>query len=255
MTDIPLGTGKQRLGVSDILSDTFSILFGNLFKVLILSMAPIIALVALGALLAVPIFLGGGEPDTIILGLAVIAIALLYFATLYIMSALIIRLAYDAKIGNPLRLGSYFSSTLSVLAPLLICSLATVITSLVGFAFFIVPGLYLMAMWICVTPAIVIERAGLGSLSRSADLTRNYRWACAGALLLLFLCLFGLGIVLNVIEAVLTTVAGQLVSGLISLPLNGLMMAFSGIFGALVYARLREIKEGTSIEQLADVFA
>ena len=255
MTDIPMGTGKQSLGVGNILSDSFSILFGNLLQVLLLSLVPITALVVLGALLAAPIFLSGSEPNTIALSLAVVAIVLLYFATLYIMSALIIRLAYDVKTGHPLRLGSYFSSTISVLAPLLLCSLVTGIATIVGFAFFFVPGLYLMAMWIGVTPAIVIERAGLGSLSRSIELTREYRWACVGAILLMFLCMFGFGIVLNIIEAVLKATAGELVAGIVSVVLNGLLMAFSGIFGALVYARLREIKEGTSVEQLADVFA
>ena len=255
MTDVPLGTGKQKLGVGDILGDTFSILFGNLFQVLLLSLLPLIGLIVLAALLIVPFFVGGGEPDGILFVLAMVAVGLLYFATVFIMSALIVRLAYDVKTGHPLRLASYFSSTFSVLAPLLLCSLLTGIGMLIGFALLFVPGLYLMGMWICVTPAIVIERAGLGSLSRSADLTRDYRWACVGAILLLFLCLFGLGIVLNIIEAVLTAVAGELVAGIVSIVLNGIMMAFSGIFGALVYARLREIKEGTSVEQLADVFA
>jgi hypothetical protein len=254
MTDMPIGTERQKLGVGDILGDTFTILFGNMFKVMLLSLLPIIALIALAVLLIVP-FVLGGQPDNVLLVIAIVAVGLMYFAALFIMTALIVRFAYDVKTGHPLRLGSYFSSTLSVLAPLLICSLVTGIAILFGFALLFVPGLYLMAMWICVTPAIVIEGAGLGSLSRSIELTRDYRWACVGAILLMFLCLFGLGIVVNIMEAIAKAIAGELVGGLVSIVLNGLLMAFSGIFGALVYARLREIKEGTSVEQLADVFA
>jgi hypothetical protein len=255
MTDIPIGSGEQKLGVGEILGDAFSIMFGNFFKVLLLSLVPMIVFIGFAAVIFIPMVLNGTEPDGALFIAAIVAIVLVFLIATYFTSALTVRLAYDAKTGQPLRLGSYFASTFAVLGPLLVCTLITGIAILIGFALFIVPGLYLMAMWVCVTPAIVLEGAGLGSISRSADLTRGYRWACVGALLLMFLCLFGFGIAMNIIEAILTAIAGDIVAGLVSLLLNGVTVAFSGIFGALVYARLREIKEGTSVEQLAEVFS
>jgi len=255
ITDMPIALSRQKLGVGEIFGDAFSILFGNFFRLILLSVVPMVALFALGLLVIVPIMVSGAQPDSVAVILALLAIVLIFIAASYVTTALVVRLAYDAKTGHQLRMGSYFLSALPVLLPLLLCAIITGIAIIVGFLFFIVPGLYLMALWICVIPVIVLEKAGIGSLSRSAQLTRGYRWPCVGALLLLFLCLLGFSIVFNILEELITALGGREIALLVSVFLNGLTIAFNGIFAALVYARLREIKDGTSVEQLAEVFA
>lgn len=257
MTDVPIAPapGQQSLRVGEIAGESFSIMFGNFFRVLLIGLLPMIVLIAIAAALFVPLYFNGTDPESAGFVAAIVAIVLIYFVISFITTALIVRLTYDAKIGNPLRLGSYFASALSVLGPLIICSLIVYISIVVGLVLLIVPGLYIWGMWICVMPVIVLEGAGLGALSRSASLTSGYRWACVGALIVMFFCLIGIGIVLNIAEYVVGLAAGDDAASILGIVLSGISNAFGGIFVALLYARLREIKEGTSVEQLADVFA
>ena len=138
--------------------------------------------------------------------------------------------------------------------PLILCSIGASIAYAFGFMLLIVPGLMLMVIWAVYIPAIVIERAGFGSFSRSAQLTAGYRWPIFGALLLMFVVLGvvagGIGLIGAFVPSLGTTsiIATEAVT-------SGLTMAFSGIFYSLLYARLREIKEGMSVEELAEVFA
>lgn len=54
-----------------------------------------------------------------------------------------------------------------------------------GFMLLLIPGLILMCLWSLVVPACVLERLGpLSSLSRSARLTKGYRWPVFGLILL-----------------------------------------------------------------------
>jgi hypothetical protein len=276
MSDMQGRIAPERLGIGAIVGDTFSILFSRFFHILLLSLLPTIAMVIAALLVIVPIAMAQSTPDKIAtLGVAaVIPLFVIVFAVYFLTTALIVRLAYDARAGNPMRLGSYFGSALRAILPILGCSIVVAIGSfaammavgmpgfLLGEFFsvlFAIPsvlaGLYVYASWCAVTPAIVIERAGFGALRRSMDLTRNYRWACVGAIVVMFLCLlvvlFGVGIV----QLIIVSIAGQAVGTVVSVLTNGLTVGFTGIFTALLYARLREIKEGTSVEQLAEVFA
>ena len=52
----------------------------------------------------------------------------------------------------------------------------------------------------------------------------------------------------------LTAVGGVIVLGIGLAMINGLAYAFGGIVIALVYARLREIKEGVNVDKIAAVF-
>jgi hypothetical protein len=55
-----------------------------------------------------------------------------------------------------------------------------------GLALFIIPGVYLMVMWVACVPVIVVERAGpLEALGRSWDLVRGHGWTVFGCFLLL----------------------------------------------------------------------
>jgi len=172
-----------------------------------------------------------------------------------LITALIVRLAYDAKIGNPMRPMAYVSSTIAVIIPLAICSIVVSIASSIAM---IVPGLWVYAVWCCVTPAIVIENDGYNSFDRSAQLTKDYRWPCLGALLIVGICSF---FPLTAIDLLYAFDFGNtgfaLGSVYIFFTMIGtiIYMAMFGICIALIYVRLREIKEGTRVEQLAEVFA
>ena len=104
---------------------------------------------------------------------------------------------------------------------------------------------------------VVVERLWFAAFSRTAQLTKGYRWW-----IVLLLILFALAMIVVYLAMFLVAwLVGQ-VGGTVAAVLLGIV-GFVGmviILGtgialvALLYARLREIKEGTTLESLADVF-
>ena len=121
-----------------------------------------------------------------------------------------------------------------------------------GFLLLIVPGVWLtMVLWVAL-PAVVIERGGLRAITRSAELTRGFRWP-----------IFGLALILVIANFVLVSVAGWIVSALFADALLswGLMqfvaVVVSGIYGTAVsvtYHDLRVLKEGADTRSVSAVF-
>ena len=253
MTDTPPVAAQQSLGVGALIGDTFSILFGSITQLLVLAFVPALVITIFQYLLAPELYTEVAVPGSFPwVGFAVVmAIALIGTA---IITALIVRMAYDVKTGHAVRIGDYFASAMAVAVPLILCSIGATIAIMIGFMLLIVPGFMLMVIWAVYTPAIVIERAGFGSFSRSAELTSGYRWPIFGALLLMFLIVIVIGAAFEIVTFFIPFIGapGAIMKEAVS---SGLTMAFSGIFYSLLYARLREIKEGMSVEELADVFA
>ena len=116
--------------------------------------------------------------------------------------------------------------------------------------------------------AAVIDRSSFGSLGRSARLTKEYRWPIVGLFIVMFIIVFILQLVVGgaiaaVLFASVDTLAtiengistgSIIIFGLIVSLIYGLAYGLSGIAVALVYARLREIKEGVAVDQIASVF-
>jgi len=190
------------------------------------------------------------------------------------MIAMIVRLAYDAHTGHPIRIASYFASAFASIVPIFLTSIvmwlcmvavivlvavAATVSGTAGMVVFSIAGVigaaFFYVVWIAAIPSIVVERQGISSLARSMQLTSGYRWYCLGAMVVMFFCIIAGSFVLGVIQVAVATIFGELGAAIVSLLSSGLSMALTGIFIALIYARLREIKEGTSVENLAEVFA
>jgi uncharacterized membrane protein len=103
-------------------------------------------------------------------------------------------------------------------------------------------------------PAVVIERLGFRGLGRSEKLTKNYRWPIVGALVLTWICALII-IVVALFVADFALSSGVLaVSILLYAAFTAVGTGLLSILTALIYARLREIKEGVSVDQIAEVF-
>lgn len=205
----------------------------------------------------------------------------------------IVQAAYDARLGRSVRLSVYFRTGMRRMAILLIGSLLALLIIAAASGVLSVPGYWILSRmplsprltwvismvlslpglwaWVVlsvVVPVVMIEGAGLGALRRSAGLTAGYRWPVLGTLVILALC-----------SALMTLAvqAGSMALMFWLLPKllgpQGLFMMFGLVGGALlqstvtavgygltfvgialIYARLREIKEGASVESLAEVF-
>ena len=128
-----------------------------------------------------------------------------------------------------------------------------------GLVALIVPGLWVYAVFSVMPAAVVIERIGFSGLGRSAALTKEYRWPIIGASLLILIMNAVVGAIAVFKVGLLAGVLGSSGVALVILAvtlatLSGIGYGLSAISVALIYARLREIKEGVSVRDIATVF-
>ena len=250
------------LGVGGIVGESFSILMRHFVSVVLLAIVPtLIGFAISGMLIGWDVALGYGEPvftgmgDFIPFVLSIIGQLVTYGVT----TALLVQMAYDAKLERRVTLGKYVGPALGAALPIAILGIVSGILIAIGFILLIVPGLWMYAVFSVMPAAVVIEKVGFGGLGRSAALTKEYRWPILGAIILI-------GIINFVISFVATFVVGLIVAS-VGVGSGGLIIAIlfmsaisavgfglSSIAVALIYARLREIKEGASVRDIASVF-
>ena len=169
------------------------------------------------------------------------------------------QFSYDAKLGRPYDLGRYVRSSVSAVPVIVILTLISSIVIGLAAVVLILPGLWVYAVFSVMVPAVVIERAGFGGLARSTELTKGFRWPILGALILVGLCTGVLTFVIGFLTGYIgSSIAGSVIGTVVMVlgvsALTAVSYGLSGIAVALIYARLREIKEGLSVDQIAAVF-
>ncbi|MEO1197960.1 MAG: hypothetical protein AAFX39_01820 [Pseudomonadota bacterium] len=280
---------RAPLDIGSILGGTFRIFFSRLPMLFLMAYLP-----TLLAQLAIMWIIGGfrvqlvADPGSvglstsatwtvfaIVLGLLMVGYG---FAT-----ALIVPAAYDARLGHRSRLAAYVGVGLVRFVPVVlisvvvfaclflgnlaiyfvfsavISSIARVLGSGAGVLLLLaaIPAIYWAAMFSLAVVAIVVERVGIGAIGRSIHLTKDYRWPVVGTIILLGLCVGIVGYVLDFAMTRLILAAGIQQFWLFFLTSAATMAIPMGLMSVglvLLYARLREIKEGTSVQSLAQVF-
>jgi hypothetical protein len=166
--------------------------------------------------------------------------------------SLVVFGAFQAMRGRPFRTAESLSRGLARFIPVLGAAfLSSLIT---GFAtlLLIVPGLITMTMLYVAPAACLVEQLGpVDSLSRSADLTKGYRWQIFGLAFLL-----GLVIVIAsvLIGAVLGVMGGSTVITIGGYLWDIVSRAVMAVVTVVAYHDLRVAKEGVDIEHIAAVF-
>ena len=107
----------------------------------------------------------------------------------------------------------------------------------IGFLLLIVPGLFLLTIWVVVIPVLVLENRGVfESFGRSRDLVSGNGWNVFGVIVLTYLILWGVGLVIKIVLSPLgeelRAFLGELVSGTITAP-------FLALVYTLLYFRLK----------------
>lgn len=250
------------LGVGSIVGDSFSILMRHFISVVLLAIVPtLIGIVISGLLLGWSVALGTGEPtfnggaDIVRFLLSIIG----QLATYGVTTALLVQLAYDAKLERPIKLGRYVNPAIAAALPIALLGIVSGLLIGIGAVALVVPGLWVYAVFSMMPAAVVIEKVGFGGLGRSASLTKEYRWPIFGAILLIGLINFALSFAAMFIVGFLVSSTGGngVALGISVLTLSavtGIGFGLSSIAVALIYARLREIKEGVSVRDIAAVF-
>lgn len=115
-----------------------------------------------------------------------------------------------------------------------------------------IPIAMLFLRWSVAVPALVQERAGvLGSLRRSAVLTKGSRWAILGLFVVVAIIAFVVQFVLAMAAALFGAIVGLVLMAII----QGLVSTLFSTAAAVTYVQLRQVKEGTSVGDLAEIFA
>jgi hypothetical protein len=118
-----------------------------------------------------------------------------------------------------------------------------------SFAMFI-PIFILAIMWSVVVPACLVEGLGpIGSMVRSADLTRGYRWRVTGIVLLLAL----MALVALIIMAFLLWL-GPVAALVFEVVWLVVWTGYLNCAIIMIYHDLRVAKEGVDTAQIASVF-
>lgn len=206
-----------------------------------------------------------GSPDEVGVFLAVAVLTALSYLVSLVFAVLaqgaLVRATVAASEGRRAGFGESLGAALPVVLPLIGLGLVVSIGVVLGFLFFVVPGIMLYIFWVVAAPVLVEERVGvLGAIKRSRELTRGARWT-----------VFALLLTAAILYALLTIVGGLLVlaigfQNLVALTGSWFVFVGGTIVGTIItalwsviisslYVELREWKEGPADRALADVFA
>ena len=262
----PLGIGSILSRAFSILGKRFGLLFGLAFAVQLVFAVINVLVPSLGAPQLVDPATGAFNAAALVPVLFYILLAMLVYAAI---QGVVTVAAYDTATGRPSRVGDYFGAVFRNIVPLAIVSLLSAVAIYIGILLLIVPGLWLAAVLSVVVPAIVVDQAGFGAFGRSARLTKEYRWPIVGLLIVTFLIFIGIGLVLGGILAAILGLGGLAALGtpgavalspgvivfqIATAAVNAISYSFLAVAVAVLFARLKEIKEGLGFEDLSNVF-
>lgn len=110
----------------------------------------------------------------------------------------------------------------------------------VGLVLLIVPGLYLLTIWLLIVPAIMLEGRGVGdAFSRSQELVRGYGWSVFGVIVLTILILFGVSLLFGIVDS---AIDNRWVGLLFNIVTQTLTAPFVALAWTLTYYELRGLK-------------
>ncbi len=264
-------SGVFRVG--DVMSRAWRLCTGNLLFFLLVPIVIYAIMIAVFVAVGLSFFFAGWASGSAgVIGVGILLSVILVLSLTMLGQGVLLLGAFQRLRGQPIRVGDVVGRVLARFFPLIglsiLWSLAVVLASVAaGFLFgavtsaigsvalvltplIYVPSAFLLVIWAVVVPACVVEGLGpIGSMSRSAGLTKGYRWKIFGILLLLGLLYlvvaavqFGLGIY------------SQALSGLFALVWFVLWIAYWNCTVIMTYHDLRVAKEGIDTEQIASIF-
>jgi hypothetical protein len=169
-----------------------------------------------------------------------------------LLSSSLIRATIEDLSGKTPSIGDCIQTALAVLLPAIGLGLLAGIGVVIGLMLLIVPGIILWLRWSVAIPALVQERLGVtGSMGRSAALTSGSRWALFG----LFLILVIVSIVIQWVIGLIIPALGTWISVIVSVLVQSILSMIISTATAVSYVELRQVKEGTSVGELAEIFS
>lgn len=178
----------------------------------------------------------------------------------FVAQAAMIGVTVDVVAGRSPRIGDALRRTVPRLGTVLFAAILVAAIDLVGLVLCLVPGVILACMLFVTIPVAVMEGTGpIESMKRSARLSDGHKATIFMALLVVLLAAASLGCALDGAVGPArfgreTTLVEHLsfVVGLLFDVLSSMVVA---ALGAVVYTRLRGVREGVDAREIASVFA
>ncbi len=233
------------LGLGNLLGRTVTLVIANLGFLFPLAFVPALIAAVIGQLAGGQPQLDGSVPPQPGPG-AFLAILVNIFIS-FLVAGVMCLAALDALLGKRHSIGDYVRQTMRHIAPIILLGALIYVAAGVAAIALLLPGLYVLARFLPWTPAIVFENAGWSGLSRAQELTEGYRWPLVAAIIVIGLIVVAMMLVFGPIAAI----GGPIIAILVEAVFTGLYYALVSVFAALVYMRLREIKEGVTAAELA----
>jgi len=210
-----------------------------------------------------------------------VAFGLIYFVLALLFQSALVRATIEDLNGKRPALGDCVRTALrsilrtlgvalvvflAMVLALVAASLAGVVVPVYGAVIvslvLLIPGaMWLLSVSVSV-PVLIQERLGVfRSISRSRALTKGSRWSILGVLLILFVAAIALQFVFGVALGLAFAITGKLstpvliASSLGSAIVSTAVSTLISVAIAVSYVELRQVKEGTSVDELAEIFS
>jgi hypothetical protein len=163
----------------------------------------------------------------------------------FLLTAALVKAVQDVRDGTVnLSVGQTFSAAVPFIGPVAVAAILAGIAIAIGFAVFIIPGLFLLTIWSLIVPAIVVGGSGpLDSFGRSWQLVKGHFWNVFGILFMVFVILFAVDLVLGLVFSALPYFLSHFLSSVIG---GTLIAPFIAVVTTLMYFRLSGVSVGQS---------
>jgi hypothetical protein len=162
-------------------------------------------------------------------------------ATVWLAGA-VVKIVEDVEADGVVdaSVGELFGLVAPRLFSLFLLSLVVGILVVIGFIFFIIPGIILTLMWIVSTPSMMVEDKGVfDSMSRSSELTKENRMRILGVGILLIVAYIVVALIIALLAAI-TPILG-IIGGIALLVA---VYPYLAIIVSVLYFNLVEVKGG-----------
>ena len=169
-----------------------------------------------------------------------------------VLQAALVRVTIEDLNGKRPTLGDSLAVAISFLPPTIGVALLATFGAAFGLLLLIVPGVILFLRWSVAVPVLVQERLGVfGAMARSSDLTKGSRWALFWLWIILIAAAYAIQFAVVGIMPAVGAMAGISLDALMS----AVLYMLTSVAPAVCYVELRRVREGTSVEELAEIFS
>lgn len=178
--------------------------------------------------------------------------SVVYLVITAVLQTSLIRAAIVDLRGEKPNFSDCFGVALILFLPILGASLLVTLGIIIGLVLLIVPGILVLLRWAVTMPVLIQERRGiLDSMARSRDLTAGSRWPMLGLWVILVVVSALMSLVINRVAIPLNVTFGLLADAVV----RAALLVLSSVVMAVTYIELLRIKEGTGVEDLAEIFS